>query len=162
MTVGNSSTSRDDTVLVGEKTVRDLRTTGSTSATAVDDDDLGVQRIQLDITGMSCAACASRVESALKELPGVRASVNFATRIATIDAGPGTPATELCDAVKRAGYAAQPRQSAGEPDSDPDADHARYLLLRLAVAAVLAVPLADLSVMFAVVPALGSPAGRGC
>ena len=35
---------------------------------------------------------------------------------------------------------------------DPDADHARSLMLRLAVAAVLFVPLADLSVMFAVVP----------
>ena len=34
----------------------------------------------------------------------------------------------------------------------PTADHARYLLIRLAVAAVLFVPLADLSVMFAVVP----------
>ncbi|HEX7823692.1 MAG TPA: cation transporter, partial [Mycobacterium sp.] len=36
------------------------------------------QRVQLDVGGMSCAACASRVESALNKLPDVTASVNFA------------------------------------------------------------------------------------
>ncbi|HUL98593.1 MAG TPA: cation transporter, partial [Mycobacterium sp.] len=101
---------------------------------------------------MSCAACASRVESTLNKLPGVRASVNFATRVATVDTSYGTSAMELCDAVKRAGYPAEPRQAAANRNHDPDADHARYLLVRLAVAAVLFVPLADLSVMFAVVP----------
>ncbi len=54
------------------------------------------QRVQLEISGMSCAACASRVESTLNKLPGVRASVNFATRIATIDADTETPAAALC------------------------------------------------------------------
>ncbi|BBZ52694.1 cation-transporting P-type ATPase A [Mycobacterium heidelbergense] len=111
-----------------------------------------VQRVQLDVTGMSCAACANRVESALNKLPGVRASVNFATRVATIDAGEDTQAAALCEVVRQAGFQAEPRQAAGARDSDPDADHARYLLIRLAVAAVLFVPLADLSVMFAVVP----------
>lgn len=44
-----------------------------------------VQRIQLRISGMSCSACAHRVESTLNKLPGVRAAVNFGTRVATID-----------------------------------------------------------------------------
>jgi len=110
------------------------------------------QRVQLEIGGMSCAACASRVESTLNKLPGVRASVNFATRVATIDAGEDTPPAALCEAVHQAGYDAQPRRAGGGGDVDPDADRARYLLVRLAVAAVLFIPLADLSVMFAVVP----------
>jgi P-type Cu+ transporter len=110
------------------------------------------QRVQLDVTGMSCAACAGRVESALNKLPGVRASVNFATRVATVDAGEDVSAPELCAAVHRAGYDARPRVVGTGGDDDPDDDHARYLLIRLAVAAVLFVPLADLSVMFAVVP----------
>ncbi len=110
------------------------------------------QRVQLEISGMSCAACASRVESTLNKLPGVRASVNFATRIATIDADTETPAAALCEAVHQAGYDAQPRRAGGGGDVDHDADRARFLLIRLAVAAVLFVPLADLSVMFAVVP----------
>ena len=101
---------------------------------------------------MSCAGCAARVESALNKLPDVRASVNFATRIATVDAGGTVSAPELCAAIERLGYQAQPRVAGVGRDEDPDADHARYLLVRLAVAAVLFVPLADLSVMFAVVP----------
>ncbi|OPX13080.1 cation-translocating P-type ATPase [Mycobacterium sp. AT1] len=109
-------------------------------------------RVQLDVAGMSCAACAGRVESSLNKLPGVRASVNFATRVATVEAGSDLSPQELCDAVERAGYEAQPRVTGGDRDVDPDSDHARHLMIRLAVAAVLFVPLADLSVMFAVVP----------
>src|SRR3954463_139958 len=90
------------------------------------------QLVQLDIGGMSCAACAGRVESALNKLPGVRASVNFATRVATIDAGADQPTSQLCDAVRRAGYEARPRTAGGTPDVDPDSDHARHLMIRLA------------------------------
>lgn len=124
----------------------------SVKTAATDAQPVPVQRIQLEISGMSCAACANRVESLLNKLPGVRASVNFATRVATIDASEDTPTAALCEAIHRAGYEAEPRRTSGEGDVDPDADRARYLLIRLAVAAVLFVPLADLSVMFAVVP----------
>lgn len=86
-------------------------------------------------------------------MPGVRASVNFGTRVATVDALPEIADTELCDVIRKAGYDAEPRSGAiaGDRD-DEDLSHARYLLRRLLVAAVLFVPLADLSVMFAVVP----------
>lgn len=124
----------------------------SMTTAATGDATSDAHRVQLDVTGMSCAACASRVETALNKLPGVRASVNFATRVATVDAGMDLSPPELCDAVARAGYEAQPRVMGGVRDDDPDNDHARYLMIRLAVAAVLFVPLADLSVMFAVVP----------
>jgi heavy metal translocating P-type ATPase len=110
------------------------------------------QRLQLDVGGMSCAACASRVESALNKLPDVSASVNFATRVATIDASQQTPPSALCEAVRQTGYDAELRVEGQDRRRDPDADTARQLLLRLAIAAVLFVPLADLSVMFAVVP----------
>jgi Cu+-exporting ATPase len=124
----------------------------SATAAAADEHAAGTQRVQLDISGMSCASCASRVESTLNKLPDVRASVNFATRVATIDASEATRAAALCEAVNQAGFHAELRTAAGRGDSDPEADHARYLLIRLAVAAVIFVPLADLSVMFAVVP----------
>lgn len=119
------------------------------AVTAADD----VRRVQLDVTGMSCGACAARVERSLNKMPGVRASVNFGTRVATVDALPDIADTELCDAVRKAGCDAEPRSgvTAGDRD-DEDLSHARYLLRRLLVAAVLFVPLADLSVMFAVVP----------
>lgn len=110
-----------------------------------------VQRVQLDITGMSCMACAHKVKSTLNKLPGVRASVNFSTRVATLELREDITTEDLCAAVERVGYQAEPRTGGGHT-ADPDADHARYLLVRLAVAAVFFVPLAHLSVMFAVVP----------
>lgn len=122
-------------------------------AAATADDSAAARRVQLDVTGMSCGACATRVERTLNKMPGVRATVNFGTRVATVDALPEIADTELCDAVRKAGCDAEPRSGAviGERD-DEDLSQARYLLRRLLVAAVLFVPLADLSVMFAVVP----------
>ncbi len=111
-----------------------------------------VRRVRLDVTGMSCGSCAARVESKLNKVDGVRASVNFATRVATIDADENISVADLCELVTDAGYPAQPRTELTSSDDDPDARHARSLLLRLTVAAVLFIPLADLSVMFAVVP----------
>ncbi|WP_082982992.1 cation-translocating P-type ATPase [Mycobacterium sp. 1423905.2] len=119
-----------------------------------DADPRSVRRIQLDISGMSCAACAGRVETKLNKVPGVRASVNFATRVATIDATDAA-VDELCAAVEQAGYHAVARTDAAADAGDtpdPDARYARGLLRRLLVAAVLFVPLADLSTMFAMVP----------
>ncbi|MGX9671641.1 heavy metal translocating P-type ATPase [Mycobacterium sp. HM-7] len=102
---------------------------------------------------MSCGACSARVERTLNKMPGVRASVNFGTRVATVDVLPEVADSDLCDAIRKAGYEAEPRSGviAGDRD-DEDLSHAHYLLRRLLVAAVLFVPLADLSVMFAVVP----------
>ncbi len=122
-------------------------------AAATADDSAAARRVQLDVTGMSCGACSARVERTLNKMPGVRASVNFGTRVATVDALPEVADSDLCDAIRKAGYEAEPRSGviAGDRD-DEDLSHAHYLLRRLLVAAVLFVPLADLSVMFAVVP----------
>ncbi len=111
-----------------------------------------VRRVELDVSGMTCAACAARVENRLNKLDGVRASVNYATRVATVDAPDGVSLAELCDVVQRAGYEARERMPGGEERPDPDEATARSLLIRLSVAAVLFVPLSHLSVMFAVLP----------
>lgn len=111
-----------------------------------------VRRVELDVSGMTCAACAARVENRLNKIDGVRASVNYATRVATVDAPEPLANEDLCDVVRRAGYEAEPRGRSIDDRPDPDEALARSLLLRLAVAAVLFVPLADLSIMFAVVP----------
>lgn len=101
---------------------------------------------------MSCAACAARIEAKLNKVGGVHASVNFATRVATVDIPAAVDTEGLCEVIRRAGYEARPRANQPAAASDPDDARARGLLLRLLVAAVLFVPLADLSVMFAVVP----------
>ncbi|MBN3774851.1 heavy metal translocating P-type ATPase, partial [Burkholderia sp. Se-20378] len=72
--------------------------------------------IELDIDGMTCASCVSRVEKALAKVPGVtRASVNLATERATVDATPDVTAARLAEAVKQAGYGATPVAGATIP-----------------------------------------------
>jgi Cu+-exporting ATPase len=73
--------------------------------------------IDLPVTGMTCAACAARIEKVLNRLPGVHAAVNFATEKAHIEYPSASlgPA-ELIAAIRKAGYDAQ------EPTTDSEAD----------------------------------------
>ncbi len=66
------------------------------------------QRLELAIDGMTCAACAVRVEQALNALDGVDATVNLASARAQVRFSPGKARGEdLIAAVHRAGYRAQ-------------------------------------------------------
>src|SRR5574340_163277 len=63
-------------------------------------------RLELEVTGMTCASCVARVEKALKAVPGVEAaSVNPATERATVRFGASVGAEALAAAVRKAGYA---------------------------------------------------------
>jgi Cu+-exporting ATPase len=62
----------------------------------------------LDVTGMTCASCAGRVEKALLKVPGVvGAAVNLATDQVAVQAPAGVSMDCLVSAIKAAGYAAQ-------------------------------------------------------
>src|SRR5215217_2182956 len=80
------------------------------------------ERVELPITGMTCASCANRIESKLNKLDGVTATVNYATEKARVEFDPGTVAPDqLVQAVEAAGYAAvlpstEPAPDAAEPD----------------------------------------------
>jgi copper chaperone CopZ len=69
----------------------------------------GVRRVQLDVTGMSCGMCAARIRNKLNKIDGVHASVDFGTRVATIEASRDVEVSDLCDAVRQAGYGAEQR-----------------------------------------------------
>jgi Cu+-exporting ATPase len=63
--------------------------------------------ITLQIGGMSCASCVSRVEKALMKVPGVAsASVNLATEKASVHAAPEVSPAVLQAAIEKAGYTA--------------------------------------------------------
>jgi Cu+-exporting ATPase len=64
------------------------------------------ERVDLPITGMTCAACANRIEKQLKKQAGVEtASVNFATSKATVNYNPEkTGVANLIQTVKDVGY----------------------------------------------------------
>ena len=110
------------------------------------------QRIELDVQGMTCASCAMRIEKRLNRLPGVEASVNFATETASVLVAPGQvdPAA-LVSAVEAAGYHAtwrSDRDARVAPDADDDPLHTARQ--RLVVSTLLSVPV----VVLAMVPAL--------
>ncbi|MEV0228272.1 heavy metal translocating P-type ATPase [Nonomuraea sp. NPDC050786] len=109
--------------------------------------------VQLVIGGMTCAACAARVERKLNRMEGVSASVNYATEKATIQAA-DVPVEELIRQVERAGYSAEPYlpHTTAAPD-DADDRRVRMLGRRMVVAIGLAVLLMDLSMGMAFAPA---------
>lgn len=70
--------------------------------------DVPKQRVELALTGMTCAACAARLEKVLNALPGVEAQVNFAAEKAVVYVTPGmVTVRDLIGAVERAGYGAR-------------------------------------------------------
>ncbi len=65
--------------------------------------------IDLTLTGMTCAACAARIEKVLNRADGVEAAVNFATESARVRFDPEkTDPKHLIEAVRKAGYDAAP------------------------------------------------------
>jgi len=63
-------------------------------------------RLDLPISGMTCAACATRIEKVLNRLPGVTASVNLAAERARIDLGSssGTTPQQVVATIEKAGF----------------------------------------------------------
>ena len=78
------------------------------------------QRLRLDVTGMTCAACSSRVQRVLERTHGVSgANVNLMTKTAAVDFDPAVTSPEgLVAAVEGAGYGASV-----DPDSMPALRH---------------------------------------
>jgi Cu+-exporting ATPase len=103
--------------------------------------------LQLDISGMTCASCAARVEKQLNGLEGVKASVNFATEKATVtfDAA-AHDAHDLVTAVEAIGYGAALPVHGGGHGGHEHGD-AGDLTWRLIGSLVLGVPVLALSMV---------------
>ncbi len=118
--------------------------------------------VELDITGMTCASCANRVERKLGKLPGVTATVNYATEQAQVSVTDpdAVDTAALVAAVEAAGYGATVHVRRPAPGADDDAadaetrdDATAPLRQRLVVSTVLAVPV----VLLSMVPVLQFP-----
>jgi P-type Cu+ transporter len=116
------------------------------------------QRLELDIGGMTCSACANAIERKLGKLDGVTASVNFATERATVAGlGPDDAAVAIAQ-VERAGYTAAVHTPGDDAWSARAAEvRTTTLRRRLAVAALLTIPLCDITIILALVPAWRFP-----
>jgi len=118
--------------------------------------------IELAVGGMTCASCAARVERTLNRLEGVEASVNYATGKATVRTA-AAPIDALVAAVERLGYEAEPVEAdpgGGSVGSGVDRQ-VTSLRRRLAVALLVGVPVAHLSMSMALDPFLRFPGWDG-
>ncbi len=107
-----------------------------------------MSEIELDITGMTCASCAHRIERKLNRLDGVVASVNYATEKAAVTFPAGISAGDLLTTVEQAGYAATVRPEHPDDAAQGAADRElTSLRLRLVVAAVLTVPVISVAMV---------------
>ena len=97
--------------------------------------------LELDISGMTCASCAGRVEKALAKVPGVKSvSVNLASERAHVELFGQVDATLLIKAVSQAGYGASVHHTANATEDDQQKRlHRERWALTLAI--VLALPL---------------------
>ena len=115
--------------------------------------------LELGVTGMTCASCVTRVERALRGVPGVTAaSVNLATERASVTYLPGMaglPAFKA--AVQEAGYDlldATPGQDRSDAERDARAQTLATLRRELTLAAVLTTPMVLLVMVLPLIPAL--------
>jgi Cu+-exporting ATPase len=103
--------------------------------------DTAPQLIELEIGGMTCASCASRIEKKLNRMDGVTATVNYATEKATATVGGGITAADLIATVEKTGYTAKLPEKAEVVTAPRD--------IRLGVVIALTVPV----ILLAMVPA---------
>jgi P-type Cu+ transporter len=69
----------------------------------------GTERIELTVSGMTCAACSGRVQRVLEQTPGVtEASVNLMTASATVEFDPARiDSGQLVETIRATGYGAE-------------------------------------------------------
>jgi len=101
------------------------------------------ERVRLEVEGMTCAACASRIERKLNKLDGVEATVNYATEEAAVSFDASKLDVDaLITAVEAIGYGAGlPRDGVDASRDDRSEAAAVWLRRRLVLALALSAPL---------------------
>ncbi|KUL35269.1 heavy metal translocating P-type ATPase [Actinoplanes awajinensis] len=101
--------------------------------------------IELEIGGMTCASCASRIEKKLNRMDGVTASVNYATEKASVSFDAPLTANDLIATVEKTGYTA----AVPAPEKPEISEKSDPLKSRLLISALLSIPV----ILLAMVPA---------
>lgn len=135
--VGRLTVEYDQAAVTPENIVAKIRDLGY---------DVATERLDFAVGGMSCAACAARVEKAVRKLPGVvSANINFALGKLTVEAGPGATAAAIVAAIEDAGYeaavAAGDRAGQDREQAAREAEIGRQKRL-FVISALLSLPLA--------------------
>ena len=107
-----------------------------------------LEQVDLAISGMTCGACALKVERSLNALDGVRASVNFATETARITLEDGVTTQQLVAQVEQVGYRARLLADTTPEMLDKETnDRVAMLRTRLSVSLIAGIPVTALSMI---------------
>jgi Cu+-exporting ATPase len=105
-----------------------------------------IVEVELALQGMTCGACAARIEKTLNGIDGVEAAVNYATESAMVAFdGTSVEQSTLIKAVVDAGYGA--RVVDDTPFDDDLEERLRQARIRLVLSVVLSVPVVALSMV---------------
>jgi Cu+-exporting ATPase len=102
--------------------------------------------VELAVQGMTCAACAARIEKTLNEISGVEAAVNYATETAMVAFDGELQSQEVVlAAISRIGYSAH---AVDDESFDEDLSASiRIAQLRLIISIALSIPVVLLSMV---------------
>ena len=109
--------------------------------------DVG-QQVDLLVGGMTCTSCAARIEKKLNRMPGVEASVNYATEKASVFVPAGTSVDDAIKTIEATGYTAVlPAPVTVDPAAAAVDPELASLRQRLLISAALTLPVAALSMI---------------
>ena len=107
-----------------------------------------LEQVDLSISGMTCGACAMKVEKSLNSLDGVSATVNFATETARVTLHDDVTTEQLVAQVEKAGYGARLVADTTPEMLDKETnERVAMLRARLTVSLVAGVPVTALSMI---------------
>ena len=109
-----------------------------------------LEQIDLSVSGMTCGACATRIQNALNEIDGVSASVNFATESARVTVTGDVSTERLIAQVQNAGYGARLLQDTTPEMLDKETlERVAMLRARLTVSIAAGLPVVAMSMISA-------------
>ena len=108
-------------------------------------------QLDLSLTGMSCNACAMTIEKGLNKMPGVQASVNFATESARISfSNQQTNPERIIETVKSLGYNARLLENTTTEMLEAEvSERVAMLLTRLIASIIFGLPVVIISMVAA-------------
>ncbi|MFM7391027.1 MAG: heavy metal translocating P-type ATPase, partial [Actinomycetota bacterium] len=109
-----------------------------------------LEQVDLAVSGMTCGACATKIEKALNQIDGVTATVNFATESARVTMTETVSTTDVITAVEKSGYGAQLLQDTTPEMLDKETlERVAMLRARLTVSIVAGLPVVAMSMISA-------------
>ncbi|WP_221568347.1 heavy metal translocating P-type ATPase [Alkalihalobacillus sp. TS-13] len=101
------------------------------------------EKVEFDISGMTCAACANKIEKRLNKLSGVQtATVNFALESALVEYNPDeVSAADMIEAIKKLGYRLEQKKEAQGEKVDHRQKEIEKQKGKFIFSAILSIPL---------------------